>query len=109
MRYMNKLERSLEINKTLNLLGLANKAKKVVVGPKVLIDIKSIKFIFIANDSSLRSQKKYKDKCTFYNISYTLDYTSEQLSNAMGQLNRNVVGIIDNGFAKKFVELNEGG
>ena len=109
MKYMNKLERLSEINKTLNLLGLANKAKRIVVGPKVLIDIKLIKFMFIANDSSLNSQKKYKDKCLFYKINYSLDYTSEQLSTAIGQVNRNVIGITDHGFAKKFVELNKGG
>ena len=109
MKYMNKLERSLKSSKTLNLLGIANKANKIVVGPKVLIDIKSIRFIFIANDSSLNSQKKYKDKCAFYKIKYSLEFSSEELSIAIGQVNRNVIGITDLGFSKKFVELNEGG
>ena len=102
-----KLEESLNNNKILNLLGLANKAKKIVLGQKVLEEITNIKYLFIANDSSINSQSKYLNKCKYYNIAYSTRYSSKELSDALGQVNRNVIGVIDAGFSKHFVELNK--
>ena len=108
-RYMKKSETTLQDQKVLDLLGIARIAKKTIVGQVIFKDIKKVRYLFVANDASLLSQKKYFDKCKFYNIEYCTKYRSEQLSHAIGQNNIMAIGIIDQGFKNKFVELNEGG
>lgn len=93
----------------LNLIGLSKQAGKIVTGSSVLSKIVQVKFLFIAHDMGKNMQKKYENKCLYYHIPYSKDYSGSELSSAIGYSQRMAIGIIDDGFAKKFKGLLEGG
>ena len=82
----------------LNTLGLAYRAKKVVLGEEVLNRISKVKLIFLASDISDKSRERYEKKCHYYGIDHIDDYSSEELSRALGKNNVKVIGIVDKGF-----------
>ena len=92
--------------KTLNLLGLATRARKVIVGEGFVL--KGIKepnaIIFLASDAGENIKKKINDKANTYNKLVITDFDSDELSNAIGKENRKVVLVTDKGFIKKFTE-----
>lgn len=91
----------------LNLLGLANAAKKLVSGETLLkcIRNKKIKLVLIANDASQNTKKKLTDKCHYYGIEYyIIEDDSQALSKAIGK-ERVAVGISDTGFANKIKKI----
>ena len=89
-------------NKTMGLLGLAARARKVSSGEGVLTSIQngSAKLVLIASDASENTKKKYVDKCTYYNVEFDFVETSAELNQAMGTFNRKVIAVADEGFAK---------
>ncbi len=91
----------------LSLIGLAYAAKKIVTGEEFVIEKirqNQVKFLFIAKDASEKSKKKLIDKATFYKVEYNLDFSSEELSKAIGKQNRMSIGILDKGFTKLIKE-----
>ena len=82
----------------LNTLGLAYRAKKVVLGEEVLNRIDKVKLMFIASDISEKSRERYEKKCHYYRIDHIDDYSSNELSEALGKNNVKVIGILDEGF-----------
>jgi ribosomal protein L7Ae-like RNA K-turn-binding protein len=82
----------------LNTLGLAYRAKKVVLGEEVLNRIDKVKLMFIASDISEKSRERYEKKCYYYGIDHIDDYLSKELSEALGKNNVKVIGILDEGF-----------
>lgn len=92
----------------LNILGLANAARKVITGETLLKSIKSnkISLVLIAANASENTKKKITDKCHYYHIQYYIvDEESDILGKAIGKENRVAVGIADRGFAKKIKEI----
>lgn len=92
----------------LNLLGLANAARKIVTGETLIKQIraKKISLVLIAQNASENTKKKITDKCHYYNIPYyIMDEDSDILGKAIGKENRVAVGIADRGFAKKIKEI----
>ena len=92
------------MDKTLSTLGLAYRAKKLVLGEEVLNQISDVKLIIIANDISENSRERFLKKCNFYNIEYIDRFTSSEISNALGKNNVKVVGIIDEGFKETLLK-----
>lgn len=93
--------------KVLNLLGLATRAGKLITGEDLTlkqIRLQKAKVIFIANDASENTQKKISDKCQYYRIPYTVQFSRAELSQAIGK-ERTIVCLSDSGFAKKIREL----
>ncbi|MFL2106508.1 YlxQ-related RNA-binding protein [Desemzia sp. FAM 23991] len=93
--------------KALNLLGLATRAGKLVSGEDLTIkQVRSekAKVVIIANDASENTRKKISDKCQYYEIPYTIQYSKAELSQAIGK-ERTIVCLTDAGFAKKIREL----
>lgn len=87
----------------LGLLGLANKSGNVVTGQDNIINkIKKgiVKMVIVATDASDNTKKLYRDKCKYYNVLCIESGTIEELSNAIGKVNRVAVGICDDGFTK---------
>ena len=82
----------------LKTLGLAYRAKKVVLGEEVLNRIDKVKLLFIASDISEKSRERYEKKCHYYKIGHIDDFSGEELSSALGKNNVKVVGILDKGF-----------
>jgi ribosomal protein L7Ae-like RNA K-turn-binding protein len=58
-------------NQWMSLLGLANRARKIISGEELAVkEIRSgrAKLILLAADASQNTTKKITDKCNFYNI-----------------------------------------
>lgn len=93
--------------KALNLLGLAMRAQKIITGQSLsLNEITSerAKIVFIANDASENTKKKFLDKCQYYGIPTSLTFTEEEISQSIGK-SRVVCVVTDKGFSKKLLEL----
>ena len=84
----------------LRLLGLAYKAKKIVLGEEVLEQLSKIRLLLIASDISEKSRERFEKKCHYYNIEHIDVFTAEQLSMALGKENVKVIGITDKGFVQ---------
>jgi len=86
-----------------NLLGIAYIAKKVLLSDTALLAIRKNqgKLVFIANDASEKSIKKYTDKCKYYQVPYYLIFNTNELSEAVGKYNRKLLVVTDEGFANK--------
>ena len=85
-------------------LGIAYRAKKVLFANDVLKNMKDIKLVFQANDSSDKSKLRVDKKCYFYKVPIIRDFSSEELSKALGKYNLKLLGIVDDGIVKTILE-----
>lgn len=88
---------------SLKSLGLAYRARKVVVGTELVVDHikkKNLYLVFVAADASALTKKKMHDKAKTYQVDVIDIYDSEQLSLAIGKIGIKVIGITDKGFAQ---------
>lgn len=95
------------MNKTLNLLGLAFRARQVVLGEELVIKAMAATpggIVFLASDAGGNIRKKIINKSETYNYTVVNEYDSNQLSKAIGKVNRRLVLVSDKGFVKKFKE-----
>ena len=100
------------MKKILNLLGLAKRAGKIIVGEDLLVKAlqnKTINLLIIAEDCGKNTTKKLTDKATYYNVKFVKVFTVEEISLAIGMDNRVAIGVTDNGFSKKIRQLLEEG
>jgi ribosomal protein L7Ae-like RNA K-turn-binding protein len=91
------------IKKGLDVLGLAHKAGKVVVGEEaVLKSLKQnrLKLVLVAKDASPRTIDKFDKKCFFYQTPINLEYTYDELSHAIGKPMCKILGLTDQGFSE---------
>lgn len=89
-------------NLFLTTLGLARRAGKLVYGFESCVEnAPAIKLLFLANDSSQRTQQSIKSIFEEYETEIiSLDYSKNELAYAIGTKPVGVIGIIDSGFAK---------
>ncbi|MFE8699118.1 YlxQ family RNA-binding protein [Cytobacillus sp. FJAT-54145] len=95
-------------NKWMSLLGLANRARKIISGEE--LSVKEIrngkaKLVLLSADASANTSKKVTDKCKSYNIPYKIVENRFLLGQAIGKEARVVVAVLDEGFAKKLMTL----
>ena len=91
------------MNKVLNNLGLCLKAGKLCHGADSVIEgirTKKVKYVFLANDAAINTKKKITDKAKFYSVEVNEEYTSLELSTAIGNSGRMAIGITDENFLK---------
>lgn len=97
--------------KALNLLGLAERAGKLVSGLELVIvgsKAKKIKIIILANDSHEDTSAKVSKTAQHNDIPVITEFSSTEISHAIGK-NRKVLGITDTGFCKALLKkINEG-
>ena len=91
----------------LNLLGLAQRAGKVISGEDLVV--KSIQerkahLVFLAHDAGPNLTKKIVDKSQTYHIDRNSQFSALQLSTAIGR-DRKVLALVDAGFSKKMRSL----
>lgn len=89
----------------LNLLGLANRARKLVHGEGTIVEgirNKQVKLVLIAEDASDNTQKKLTDKCKSYQVPYVIIDNRQVLSKAIGKEGRVAVGVTDAGFLRNY-------
>ena len=95
-------------DKTLGLLGLATRARKVVLGEDLVIKTLAASpnsIVFLASDAGDNIKKKIRNKTITYNSILIDAFTTDELSAAIGKNNRKIVLVTDKGFIKKFKEL----
>lgn len=93
-----------------SLLGLANRARKIVSGEGLVVkevQLKRAKLVLLAQDASENTKKKITDKCSYYHIPLLLVEDRYTLGQAIGKDDRVVVAVTDDGFAKKLKEWVE--
>jgi ribosomal protein L7Ae-like RNA K-turn-binding protein len=90
----------------LNILGLAYKAGKLVVGEDAvlrMLKLKKLKLVLIAKDSSPKTIDKFDRKGFFYQTPISLEYTCEELSQALGKPMCKILGLTDQGFLEALI------
>ena len=92
------------MDRVLQTLGLAYRAKRVILGEDILDNISNVKLVIIASDISEKSRERFLKKCSYYEIKYIDSFSSDEISSALGKNNIKVVGIIDEGFKKSLLK-----
>lgn len=86
-----------------SLLGLANRARKVVSGEDLVVkEIRHLraKLVLLAEDASANTEKKVTDKCKYYGVPCKKVGDRTVLGRAIGKESRVVVAVTDQGFAQ---------
>lgn len=86
----------------LNLIGLAYKAGKCIVGEENILNslrLNKTQLLLIANDCSATTAKRLTDKCKTFAIPYMEVDSREILARAIGKSERVAIAITDKGFA----------
>lgn len=86
-----------------NTIGLAFRAKKVIVGSDLTISslrMGKLQLILLATDASHTTKKKIYDKAKHYQVEVIEELSSFQISNAIGKDDIKVIGISDRGFSQ---------
>ena len=91
--------------KLLNLMGLAQRAGKLVSGDSFEASLNKgqVELVFLAQDASPRTKKQVKDKSSYRKVPVYEGFSAQTLSLAIGKGHRVVVGVTDLGFAKKMI------
>ncbi|MCK9536016.1 MAG: ribosomal L7Ae/L30e/S12e/Gadd45 family protein [Bacilli bacterium] len=98
--------------KILNYLGLARRANKVVAGSDMVLRMikqRKAKIVFVANDAAANTIKTFEKKCYYYKILFVNEYTSDELSRAIGKPICMVLAITDQGFFDAINGQSNGG
>ncbi|HWO77997.1 MAG TPA: YlxQ family RNA-binding protein [Bacillus sp. (in: firmicutes)] len=97
-------------NNWMSLLGLANRARKVVSGEESVIqEVRrgKAKLVLLAKDASDNTMKKVLDKCKYYQVPVCIVESREQLGHSIGKPARVIVCVTDGGFANSVRGLLE--
>jgi ribosomal protein L7Ae-like RNA K-turn-binding protein len=93
--------------KILSLLGLAMRARKVVLGEEfVLKELAKHQdaVLFLASDAGKNIEQKIKQREQAFVFTLCEQFTSQELSQAIGKQNRMAILVTDEGFCRKFRE-----
>jgi ribosomal protein L7Ae-like RNA K-turn-binding protein len=94
----------------LSMLGLAQKAGKVVSGEfatEKAVKEQKAKLVMVAEDASDNTKKLFTDKCGYYGCGLILYGTKETLGQAMGRQFRASLAICDENFAAAIIKKME--
>ncbi len=98
--------------KVYGLLGLTTKAGKLCFGTDSCLDMISknkVKLIIVSEDSAERTIKNFKEKCEEKSIPFYIFGKKEDISKAIGKLNKTVIGIKDKNLAGAIQKILNGG
>lgn len=99
-------------NKICGLLGLARRAGKLSFGTESCIqeiEKNKIKLIIIAINAAERTKMNFKNICDKKKIPIFEILNIDEISKAIGQSNKAVVGIKDINFSKEIIKIINGG
>ncbi|RND52825.1 putative ribosomal protein YlxQ [Lacticaseibacillus paracasei] len=91
----------------LNLMGLARRASRLVTGDNLVLGAirsREAKLVYVANDASANTRKKFSDKSSYYEVPLVTEFSKMELSQAIGS-DRSIIAVVDAGFAKKMQQL----
>lgn len=91
------------VDRVLNMIGLAQKAGKVVSGE--FMTEKAVKtgtacLVILAEDASDNTKKKFRNMCEFYEVDYREYAPKDHLGHSMGKEFRASLAITDEGLAQ---------
>ena len=92
----------------MSLLGLANRAGKIVSGEELVIkeiQKRRVNLVILANDAANNTKKTILNKCSYYQIPFKIVPDRYILGQSIGKDKRVVVGITDKGFSEKLLQL----
>ncbi len=95
-------------NKIVTMLGFAQKSGNLLAGNEIVLkslDRNRLKLVLIGSDVSEKSVVKIKNRCLRLKVPFYSGLSVAQLSQAIGKHNRTVIGVLDDGFAKRIIEL----
>ncbi|MHB1392479.1 MAG: L7Ae/L30e/S12e/Gadd45 family ribosomal protein [Clostridia bacterium] len=95
------------MNKVYSMIGLANKAGKLVTGEDAVrnsIRSGKVKLAVVAEDASDNTKKRFKNSAAFYKVSLITWGLKEELGSSIGKSERSVLGITDENFSKSLKE-----
>lgn len=95
--------------KILNLLGLAQRAGRLISGEELVVDAirkQQAKLVFLADDAAGNLSKKVTDKSHTYQVEVVTAFSTLELSAAVGKA-RKVLAVTDAGFTKKMRSIME--
>lgn len=95
-------------NKVYSFLGLATKAGKVVSGDETCeraIKSGKVFLAIVAQDASENTIKKFSDMCSYRRVEFRQFGEKESLGRYTGKEIRAVICVLEQGFAKRLIEL----
>ena len=93
-------------DKALAMIGLAQKAGKIVSGEfatEKAVKTGKAALVIVAGDASENTKKMFTNMCTFYKVPIYFYGNKELLGNAMGKETRASLALLDEGFSKAIV------
>ena len=97
------------MQQVLNLLGLAQRAGRLISGEELVVDAirkGQVKLVFLAQDAGPNLTKKITDKSKTYQVEVVTAFSTLELSIAVGK-SRKVLTVTDAGFTKKMRSIME--
>ncbi len=91
----------------INTIGLAYRARKVVVGTDLTITglrKHALSLVVLATDCSHTTKKKIYDKSKTYGVDVIEVLNSDEISRALGKVDIKVIGITDKGFSQLLMQ-----
>ncbi len=98
--------------KTVSMLSIAAKAGKVISGSETVLESirkKEAVVVLLGSDSSERTRKVFKDKCSFYRVPVYEFGTKEGLGRTIGKEERSVVAVTDRNLGREIERLFRSG
>lgn len=99
-------------NKVLGLLGITAKAGKIVAGADIVKDLAQrgkLRLVIVAEDASERTQRNMQMVCENNKVPIVTYCKMEELSRAIGQKNRAVIGVKDKSLSAELLKQISGG
>lgn len=99
-------------NKILGLIGLCRKSGNLVFGTDSCIDMiqrKKVKLVIITQDAAERTKKNFQILCELNLVPFYIFGTKDEISKAIGQENKVVIGIKNKSFAEEIAKWINGG
>ena len=97
------------MNSILQTLGLAYKAKRILIGEDVITALKNKKVVLIilANDVSENTKKRFHDKSQFYSVEIIECFSKIEIGGALGKSYISAIGILDIKLKDKIINFLE--
>ena len=95
-------------DKALAMIGLAQKAGKIVSGEfatEKAVKTGKAALVIVAGDASENTKKMFTNMCAFYKVPLRIYGTKETLGRAMGKEYRASIALLDRGFAGSVLKL----
>lgn len=98
--------------RVLGLIGLCTKAGKITFGTQACLEAierRKVKLLIVAEDAADRTKQNFTYKCEECNITIRIFGNIEELSKAIGQNNKAIIGIKEKNLSSQIMKIIDGG